>query len=737
MSKNWKLYHRIRKSYRSIIALIIIGIVTVVVLTIYSYVSFRDNLITKEQEQLLTIAKTTSKTLEDFLDEKKKDSTIMVQTIVDDYHDSLKKDEITDFISYALNNYFKIQNGKIYQIQFYDEYDQLIYSTIQFEETLEVAADTKPFQVPKGLDGPVIGEIFELENKDLAIDITTPVVVDGEHKGHLRLILKMEMMYRLYLEEIRIGSKGYASLKDSDGVLIMHPKNEDIGVNVMEARKSEFPDYDWSELETLVELQKLEESGTGIYHSIWYQDASKKRVKKFSAFSHVKLENDFWILTVSMDYKELSDLATNYFYNNIVIIGLVPIVLVILLFYILNLRKNIVYLENEQKYIKQVKALNKDLEKDIEERKELEKALYASKERFKRLFNAGTDLIFVLHRNPTNETYEIIRVNDMACKKFNKSREALIDKNFLSLASNTTQIAMDNFSKCIEDDELSVFEMDLILAGGITPFELSGQVFSLDNKTLMMLIARDISKKKAQEEQLERDRGLLIYKFRLVAMGEMIANIAHQWRQPLGSLSLMISNLDDAYDHHDLNEDYFKSTMNNAQNIIQNMSAIIDDFRYFFNPRQEKTSISIKNQIESSLEMVKDRITIGEVNISLEDRSKSCIYGFENQLSQVVLNIINNSIDAMKDMTNRKIDIIIDECDHRIRVMIFNNGENIPDEVLPKVFNPYFTTKANQDGTGIGLYMTKMIIESNFGGTIGMFNTEDGVCTEINLPIGE
>lgn len=736
MNKRLKSYIGIKKSYRGIIFAIALAIVVVNIITLISYTTFRDNLIAKEQEQLLTIAEATSKTLEDFVDEKVKDSNILVQTIVDDYHDAYRKDEISDYIAYSLNNYHKIQTGKVYQVQFFDEHGNLIHGTIPYTEMIDSEYQVNHYVMNNELKETLIGEIFELPSGYLAFDITTPLYVDGTLKGHLRFVIKMDTLYELYVEEIRIGSKGYASIKDSTGVLIMHPKKEDIGSDVMKARKTEFPEYDWSELEHLVEIQKSGQSGTGIYHSIWYHDEVKKRVKKFSAFAPIHIGDDFWIVTVSMDYKELSDLATNYFYNNLLIIGFVPIVLVVILIYILNLRKNINYLEREQDYLQQVSELNIVLEEDIEERKKLEKALYASKERFKQLFNAGTDLTFVLFKDEKTEKYEITRVNDMACIKLGRERDELIGLDFLALTSDMTQASLDDFLDQIEQDELTVFEVDFTLSNGISaPYEISGQVFTLENKTLMMLIARDVSKKKAQEEQLEKNRALLTYKFRLVAMGEMIANIAHQWRQPLGSLNLMIANLEDAFQHEELTEHYFNETVENSRTIIRKMSAIIDDFRYFFNPKQDKAPINIERQITSALEMVQDRLKIDEVKVILGDRSHHEIYGFGNQLSQVVLNIINNAIDAMKDRDNRLIKIRIDEKDDAICIRISNNGELIPEDILPKVFDPYFTTKESGDGTGIGLYMTKMIIESNFNGSIKMFNDDAEVVTEILLPI--
>lgn len=720
-----------------IIGIIVIGILLVNVLTFYNYTSFRDNLITKEQEQLLTIAQSTSKALEDFLDEKVEDITILANTIVDDYQADLNNTEVTTFISHALNNYFRIQNGKVYQLQYFDENSDLIYSTLPGENANDPVLKVNHRDLSHKTNGPVVGDLFELAPKQLAFDIKTAIVVDGQTKGFLRVVLTTETIYRLYVEEIRIGSKGYVSIKDSEGTLIMHPKKEDIGLNVMIARKAEFPEYDWSELEALVQIQKNGHAGTGIYHSIWYQDEHMKRVKKFSAFAPIQIGDSFWTVTVSMDYKELSDLATIYFYKNIVVIGIVPIVLVVLLIYVFNLRKNINFLENEQMYIEQVKELNAELESDIEERKELEKALYASKERFKQLFNAGSDLTFVLYMNNNTQTYEIRRVNDIACKKLGIKGEALVGMNFLSLNSSMSKSELDEFIHSVKNDELITFESDLLLNNNkLTPFEISGQVFDLEGETLMMLIARDVSKKKAQEEQLEKNRALLIYKFRLVAMGEMIANIAHQWRQPLGSLSLMLSNLDDAFDHDDLDERYFKDTVSNSQTIIQKMSVIIDDFRYFFNPRQEKSLFAIEDQIKESLEMVKDRIHISEVIVSINNNTEHKVFGYPNQFSQVVLNIINNSLDAMKENNNgRQIIIDITEENSLIKVFIKNNGHLISDDILKKVFDPYFTTKSNEDGTGIGLYMTKMIIESNFDGNIEMYNQDELVVTKIILQV--
>lgn len=739
--RNWKLYQRIHKSYISILVIIVVLIITVIVASIYNYYNFRDRLITKEQEQLLTIATATSKRLSEFFDEKVTDSSVLVQNIIDDYHNEAIGDDISEFIEYSIDSYAKIQKGKVYKVQFFNADNELMHETYTLEEALDMPTPSLS-TIPRReySSEPEIGEVFRLDTRELAIDIITGVYVDNNHVGNLRVVLKLDTIYKLYVEEIKIGEKGYASVKDSSGILLMHPRKSDIGSNVMVARKKEFPDYDWSELEFLVNEQKQGKTGTGIYHSFWYHDEKTERVKKFSAYAPIVIGDGFWVTTVSMDYKELSDIASQYFYSNTLIAGFIPLILVVLLIYIINLKKNLLYLENEQKYLAQVSQLNQELEKDIEERKVLEKALFASKERFKQLFNAGSDLTFVLFINNDTRKYEISRVNDYACKKLDLERKKLVGKDFLSLDSTMTALDMDAFIESIKEDDTLVYETELTMAGNVkVPVEIAGQVFSLENQNMMMLMARDISKKKAQEEHLEKNRALLIYKFRLVAMGEMIANIAHQWRQPLGSLSLMISNLEDAYVHDDLSEAYFNDVIKNTQSIIQKMSNIIDDFRYFFNPRNEKDYFDPEKQIYIALEMVTDRIKIKEVHIELNNTANKKIFGYPNQFSQVVLNIINNSIDALKSIeSDRNIVIDIKNYDSKnLIITIGNNGERLPEGIENKVFDPYFTTKEEKDGTGIGLYMTKMIIETNFIGRISMKNKGNFVVTEIILPIEE
>jgi len=741
-SKNLKLYQRIHKSYRGIVFIIVFVIIFVVFATVTNYIAFRDQLIVKEQEQLMAIAQSTAQHLEDFMNDKITDASVLEQIIIDDYEADQEGEDFVTLIGRALDNYLKIQKGEVYQLQYYEAGGQLLFDTIAIDPIEKRYASTPLLDIDTLQPSKLyVGSIYKLAAGDLAIDIIDTVYIEDAIVGYLRMTIKIDDLYHLRVADIKIGEKGYASVKDSRGVLIMHPNDNDIGEEVMSARKAKLPSQDWSELEALVEEQLKGVAGTGIYHSYWYYDDEYKRIKKFTAFAPAYIDDDFWVVTVPKDYNELSQIASNYFYTNFVLAGFIPLLLGILLVYILNLKKNLAYLENEQKYIEEVELLNSELEKDIAERKILERALLASKERFKQLFNAGSDLIFVLNLSNDDQRYEISRVNDIACKRLGRERKEIVGMDFRTIVTNISEEALENFIAQVDSGEENIYETELNMKEGqIVPVEIAAQIFSLEGQTMMMLMTRDISKKKQEEAQLEKNRALLIYKFRLVAMGEMIANIAHQWRQPLGRLSLMISNLQDAFIHEDLDDAYFEEVVENSQFIIQDMSSVIDEFRYFFNPINEKSLFNPEEQIRTSIEMVKDRIQIDEVAVDIVNTAGLDIYGYPNQFSQVILNIINNSIDALHGMTDkeRQIKIHIDlMLPNSIRIAIRNNGELLPEGLETKVFDPYFSTKRAEDGTGIGLYMTKMIIETNFNGTISMRNINEYVMTEIVIPLEE
>ncbi|UTJ07097.1 ATP-binding protein [Arcobacter roscoffensis] len=247
------------------------------------------------------------------------------------------------------------------------------------------------------------------------------------------------------------------------------------------------------------------------------------------------------------------------------------------------------------------------------------------------------------------------------------------------------------------------------------------------NKSLESRVKEEIKKQREQEQ-------LLIHQSKLASMGEMISNIAHQWRQPLNALSLVIQNIKFAYEMDDLNKDYLDKSVNKANLLTSNMSKTIDDFRDFVKPNKLKTDFDLQTSIEEAISLVKASFSNNEIQIEKEfDADGFKILGYKNEFEQAVLNILNNSKDALveKEIDNKKIIIKTQVKNNKYIISFSDNANGIREEVLEKIFEPYFTTKEEGKGTGIGLYMVKTIIEKNMMGKIKAFNYKNGLCTKI------
>jgi signal transduction histidine kinase len=166
------------------------------------------------------------------------------------------------------------------------------------------------------------------------------------------------------------------------------------------------------------------------------------------------------------------------------------------------------------------------------------------------------------------------------------------------------------------------------------------------------------------------------------------------------------------------------------------MSQTINDFRDFLNPSKEKTEFSVYRAIEFSLHLMEESIKSNNISVNIELTKDARIYGYENEFSQVISNILNNARDALEEVNiKRMIQIGIDKIGDMAEVTIFNNGRPIEPKVMEKMFTPYFTTKAMEKGTGIGLYMSRVIIEEHLNGEISFQNAKDGVICRISVPV--
>lgn len=249
----------------------------------------------------------------------------------------------------------------------------------------------------------------------------------------------------------------------------------------------------------------------------------------------------------------------------------------------------------------------------------------------------------------------------------------------------------------------------------------------------------------AVEENLLKDK-LLQQQMRLAQMGELISMIAHQWRQPLASIAsttiAMRLKLD--LQKHDLNTPigrdkfikYIYEQVGDIEKFSQLLNQTIDDFRNFYKPNKKLNLINIKEVIQKALDIIEISIANNaQITIVKDYRSNKKIYMHQNEIMQVILNILKNAEDNFreKNIQNKIITITTEDIANGIKLDICDNGGGICDDYIDKIFEPYFSTKSEQEGTGLGLYMSKLIICENHKGDIRVTNKNGGACFTIRL----
>jgi PAS domain S-box-containing protein len=257
----------------------------------------------------------------------------------------------------------------------------------------------------------------------------------------------------------------------------------------------------------------------------------------------------------------------------------------------------------------------------------------------------------------------------------------------------------------------------------------SAPLGTINGKRTVVTSAMDITELKKKDE-------LMMAQSRHAAMGEMIGMIAHQWRQPIAGIAMDANNmlLDIAFETFDNT-----SAAQYAQDILDqtnHLSKTIDDFRNFFKPDKSVSAVNVEDIIEETLAIVKESLTNNSIALETSYLSNSLVNAYPRELMQVFVNIINNAKDSLlsNHTQNALIEIKTYDDERYVNAEICDNGGGIDTAILPKVFDPYFSTKDEKTGTGLGLYMSKMIIEEHLHGCIEASNNKDGgACFKIRL----
>lgn len=249
-------------------------------------------------------------------------------------------------------------------------------------------------------------------------------------------------------------------------------------------------------------------------------------------------------------------------------------------------------------------------------------------------------------------------------------------------------------------------------------------------------INKQLQKHYDDEVKNSKNRNELIFsQKKFAAMDEVLKNIAHQWRQPLSQVNSAVLVIDDKMYEKNFKDDVVEEKLLEIESLTKYMSKTIDDFKSFFNENKKKEKFSIKDLIDKSIYIIKG--TLLNYNIEIENiiDKKFMYHGYPNELEQVILVILNNAKDALvsRDVNSPKITVDVLKIEDSYHINIKDNGGGIDESIIDKIFDPYFTTKYKSQGTGLGLYLSKMIVNERMNAELSVQNTDDGACFTIVL----
>jgi two-component system C4-dicarboxylate transport sensor histidine kinase DctB len=249
------------------------------------------------------------------------------------------------------------------------------------------------------------------------------------------------------------------------------------------------------------------------------------------------------------------------------------------------------------------------------------------------------------------------------------------------------------------------------------------------NAALEERVAREVAKNMEKDIQL-------IHQERLAQMGEMLSLIAHQWRQPLHIISTAATDMELRIQLGTID---YKGCQKNLETIVmltQHLSSTIDDFRDFFKVTKKKEETSLEEVVAATLRIVKEYIENQKITIETDLHSSETFSSYPNELKQVLLNLLKNAEDILleRGVSEARIYIKTFSDREKLYLEVCDNAGGVPQEIEEEIFNAYFSSKHHKEGSGLGLYMSKIIVEEHCGGELTLSNKEEGACFRITLP---
>ncbi|NOR57700.1 MAG: MEKHLA domain-containing protein [Sulfurimonas sp.] len=367
--------------------------------------------------------------------------------------------------------------------------------------------------------------------------------------------------------------------------------------------------------------------------------------------------------------------------------------------------------------------------------------LMSKKEELQAVFDMAANGISILDHNGM-----FLYANKFFQDMMGYTMEELYTESCISLSSPEYATASETaVQKAIKHGSIQNFRKVCITKSG-EHLNASMSLSYLKSRDEIVMITSDITQDIKYQDELKRQveievakrteqYEIMCHQSRLAAMGEMIDSIAHQWRQPLNGLGLIVQGLRHISDNNMLNKEMLEEIEDEIMEKISYMSQTIDDFSSFFRISKKKESFDVLNSIEDAIRLIDVQLKSNSVKIKiiLENGTPRKVVGFPNEFKQVIMNIVHNAMTAIVNNDEKEglIQIVLTFHDGRLNICISDNGGGIDVSNFEKIFDPYFTTREN--GSGIGLYMSKVIIEHHMQGFLTVQNHNDGTkfCIEL------
>lgn len=365
------------------------------------------------------------------------------------------------------------------------------------------------------------------------------------------------------------------------------------------------------------------------------------------------------------------------------------------------------------------------------------------------------DYFFILNYNDKTVFQKIDNLVDRVFQKFDNNDENILFNEIWDLAKNGGGFITYDYKSIDENSSLTktsyvkaLFNWNWIIGKGffhdhiyniieeksaelnkkfnekIKKILLISSILTIILLTISIYISRKLEKKfHDYKMELKKQQHILAQQSKMATMGEMLGNIAHQWRQPLSVITTVATGMKLQKEFENLDDKTFDEAIENITNSALYLSKTIDDFRSFFKSDKKETFFSIKETFEKVLKLTSSQFKNHEITI-IKEINDFQIYGFENEFIQVLINILNNSKDALINKKENKLIFIktFEDDENNFVIKIKDNGGGIENKILDKVCEPYFTTKHQSTGTGIGLYMAEEIIEKHMNGILEINN---------------